>query len=409
MKLKQCLSLILCWEILFFYSPVSAGYQESRVEILSPNPVGSGARAMGMGGAFIAISDDVTAASWNPGGLIQLEKPEMSAVYGYLHREENNSFEYHPEFSGDQSIQGSDLNYLSAAYPFELGEKRRNMIVSLNYQQLYDFNREWYFDKNRYKQTGSLYALGLAYCAQITLDFSIGFTINYWGDFLFRNKWEQIYHEEKVIYSKGKEYTLISDKKEQFSFDGWNTNFGFLWRINEYWTLGGVVKTPFTANIHHTITRYSKDGITETPGYLDKLSMPLSYGIGIAYRFSDEFTISGDIYRTHWNNFPINADIDEYIDPITWFRIGAEYLIVKEKIVIPIRAGIFYDPAPAIGSPDDFYGVSFGTGINCKRFSFDIAYQFRFGNNVGHSMLQNLGFSQDVQEHTVYTSLIYYF
>lgn len=29
----------------------------------SPNPVGSGARAMGMGGAFIAVADDATAAS----------------------------------------------------------------------------------------------------------------------------------------------------------------------------------------------------------------------------------------------------------------------------------------------------------------------------------------------------------
>jgi hypothetical protein len=35
----------------------------------SPNPVGSGARALGFG-AFIAVADDATAASWNPGGLV---------------------------------------------------------------------------------------------------------------------------------------------------------------------------------------------------------------------------------------------------------------------------------------------------------------------------------------------------
>ena len=46
----------------------------------SPNPVGAGARALGMGGAFIGVADDATAASWNPGGLIQLETPEVSAV-----------------------------------------------------------------------------------------------------------------------------------------------------------------------------------------------------------------------------------------------------------------------------------------------------------------------------------------
>ena len=37
----------------------------------SPNLIGSGSRAMGMGGSFISIADDATAASWNPGGLIQ--------------------------------------------------------------------------------------------------------------------------------------------------------------------------------------------------------------------------------------------------------------------------------------------------------------------------------------------------
>jgi len=49
----------------------------------SPNTVGSGARALGMGRAFIAVADDATAASWNPGGLTQLERPEISLVYNW--------------------------------------------------------------------------------------------------------------------------------------------------------------------------------------------------------------------------------------------------------------------------------------------------------------------------------------
>ena len=44
------------------------------------NRTGSGARAAGMANAFIAISDDGTAASWNPSGLAQLRKPEFSLV-----------------------------------------------------------------------------------------------------------------------------------------------------------------------------------------------------------------------------------------------------------------------------------------------------------------------------------------
>ena len=50
----------------------------------TPLPVGSGARAIGQGSAFIAVADDATAASWNPGALMQLERPELSVVGSFL-------------------------------------------------------------------------------------------------------------------------------------------------------------------------------------------------------------------------------------------------------------------------------------------------------------------------------------
>jgi len=96
----------------------------------SPNPVGSGARALGMGGAFISIADDATSASWNPGGLIQLEKPEISVVLGYISRGEDNTFANNPEASASHNIDNYNLNYLSAAYPFNVAGY--NMIISLN-------------------------------------------------------------------------------------------------------------------------------------------------------------------------------------------------------------------------------------------------------------------------------------
>ena len=59
-----------------------AGSATAHAQIgLSLNRAGSGARAAGMGDAFIAVSDDGTAASWNPAGLAQLRQPEFSLVY----------------------------------------------------------------------------------------------------------------------------------------------------------------------------------------------------------------------------------------------------------------------------------------------------------------------------------------
>jgi long-subunit fatty acid transport protein len=148
----------------------------------------------------------------------------------------------------------------------------------------------------------------------------------------------------------------------------------------------------------------------------------MSYGIGFAYRFSDRFTLSADLYRTHWEDFvleevegvrrsPITKGLarEADIDPTTQVRLGGEYLFIRPGYSIPVRAGFFYDPAPARGSPDDYYGFTLGTGIGVGGFVFDAAYVYRFGRGVAESTIPSIRISQDVDEHSLYTSLIIHF
>ena len=411
----------------------------------SPNPVGSGARALGMGGAFIAVADDATAASWNPGGLIQLKKPEISVVGNWFHRTEDNEFGNNPEAGGSQSVSEQDFNYLSMTYPFTLFN--RNMIVSLNYQHLYDFTREWDYpftstrkddfgiiftrkDNVHYQQKGSLSALGLAYCIQIVPQFSFGFTLNLWDNDISNNEWEANFHVKRSISAAGFPFSSASqyDSVDKCSFSGFNANMGILWRATDKLTVGLVFKSSFTADLKHETTTE----IIENNGPKisveksdEKLDMPMSYGVGLSYRFSDKFTAAADIYRTEWQDFILtDADSEETcpitgksihesdIDSTYQVRLGAEYLLITQKprYVIPLRAGLFYDPAPAKGSPDDYYGFSLGSGIAIGRYVFDVAFQYRFGNDAGASMIQNYDiFSQDVDEYMVYSSLIIHF
>ncbi len=416
--------------------PLSLG--ASVLEIPSSfNLVGSGARAIGMGGAFIAVADDATAASWNPGGLIHLTLPEFSIVASGFHREEAIRFGTNPGADGSHSVSEPDsINYLSAVCPFGLFD--RNMVVSLTYQQLYDMDREWAFtfdkpltgieDHWNFQQTGSLSALGLSYCVQVIPDLSVGITLNLWEDDLSHNRWENRY---STTSTAGDMPLFRFDRKETHSFSGFNANIGVLWYVSHKLSLGAVLKTPFRADVRYVsreIQTYKSEPediiFSEEDARNDEIRMPMSYGLGLVYKFSDHFFMSADIYRTEWDDFlyreengtersPLTGKLmsESDISPTHQVRLGAEYRLTNKKkgYIIPIRGGIFYDPAPAQSGTDDFFGFSLGSGFTLNdRFSIDIAYQYRFGDDVGRYMLENLEFSQNVDEHKVYLSVIFY-
>lgn len=433
------------FSIAFFFSAAAlfAQVPGQRIEIpFSPNPVGSGARALGMGGAFIAVADDATAASWNPGGLIQLDHPEVSAVLSVLHRTEDNRFGTHPEADGEETVWKGALNYLSAAYPFQAFS--RNMVVSLNYQHLYEFTREWDFplhitetdlrEKQRvsYWSDGDLAAFGLAYCVQILPNLSLGATLNILEDGFRKNEWETRLRQRSAGLLGDTRFTTENNAYDRYRFSGINANFGFLWNINEMFTLGGVFKTPFTADLDHRHLFSAETRYPDAPGAdttdMDRydadeeLDMPMAYGIGLACRFSDRLTAAFDLYRTEWGDFELKDAAGNRISPITGLpasvssadpthqiRIGVEYLFILPEYVIPVRAGLFYDPRPAENSPDDVYGFSLGAGIGIDRFIVDVAYEFRFGDDIGGSVLDEWRFSQDLREHRIYSSVIWSF
>lgn len=459
---------ILLFFIAQMFQPAIAGLTSAKIEISSTfNPVGSGARALGMGGAFIAIADDATAASWNPGGLIQLRKPEFAVVGHFKSKDENLDFTNLPEAKSHQTIDYKDLNYLSLSYPCAAQHCGKNMIFSLNYQNLYEFDKKIVqnfgyelnssffkgseFNQFNYQQTGNIYALGLAYAVQIQENISLGFSMNFWGDYLFDNGWEKNYETTlTTAIDYGAQYdndadrysTIISQewRREKNRFEGVNVNLGVLWNVYENEekkiTLGAVYKTPFHADVKRSvyrITEFTQDNLSiDNPPTKERQNedyyMPASYGVGIAYQHSDALTISGDIYQTQWQKF-IRTDQDGYktvafgvtpqnesqVKATTQFRLGVEHRLINQDFdknyILPIRAGIFYDPIPAQGKADDVYGVSLGGGIAYQHFVFDMAYQFRFGNHLNENsdQFQGDGITQKLREHSLYFSMFYRF
>jgi hypothetical protein len=430
----------------------------------SYNPVGSGARAIGMGGAFIGVADDATAASWNPGGLIQLEKSEISIVGTFTNRSDDFVTN---QFVENQSESNNSINYFSLAHCFSF--LQRNMVVSLNYQNLYDINREWLnlpisstevgqtipgadktttiqyktdFDNITYD--GYLSALGLAFSFEVNPAFSFGITFNYWDNDLFSSSWKTKY--DNVVTINKVTHDLLDDTITEEAFgdpvvqnyrneyrmeNGFNANLGFLWQITPSLTLGGVYKSRFTADLIHS----SISNNVQKPDETNELTLPTSYGLGLAWKIQKIWTLSFDIYRTDWDEFILKNSNEEIsplialmrtpdmdnngVDPLPvpvikpshQIHLGTEYLVLNKQTqtIIPFRFGLFYDPIPGKGYPDKAWGFSLGTGFSKSPYNFDIAFQYRQADDIGDAFPVNSNLSFDMNEATLFSSFIYHF
>jgi long-chain fatty acid transport protein len=190
-------------------------------------------------------------------------------------------------------------------------------------------------------------------------------------------------------------------------------------------TFGAVYHTPYTADVDRIgedqfVSNGSPSPLNHVRTHLE-IDYPMSFGTGLSLRYSDALSFSLDMTWTDWSAFqqedekglktrPIagvsnNRDIDDTYA----VRLGSEYLIFKQKVIIPVRGGLFYDPRPSLDDPMDVYGFSVGSGITFKRFSIDGAYQFRWANDAGG---KNFGLTRttfDLEEHMFLASVIVYF
>lgn len=449
MKPKHLLLLVMLLltpiSLLFTQFSFAQGTQPSSINAI-PLPVGSGARALGMGGAFIAVADDATAASWNPGGLTQLEKPELSVVGSFLSIHQD----FDPASTGllslnDEGAYTTDLNFASVAYPFKIFGK--NLVAALNYQQKYDFHTEIDFSKTiedpeiefsdetstDFKSKGGIGALTPAIAMQVMPKLSVGIAVNiytdeYFGDFAWR---ETI--RKKTTETQFDSTTFFSsDEEDTFkNFQAVNVTAGMLWDVWEKeekrLTLGAVFHSPYTADVNRIIDIVSfENGTIKPPVHIREhfeIDFPMSLGAGFGFRYTDALSFSMDVTWTDWSEFEqendqeslpiggISKPTDREIDDTYAVRFGTEYLLFRQKMIIPVRGGFFYEPRPSLDDPTDVYGVSVGSGITFKRFSIDGAYQFRWANDgEGEDFGGALnGTTFDLNEHLFLASVIVYF
>ena len=166
---------LLCLLLFLFLPAVAFGQAKVGTAGAQFLEIGVSARAVGMGDAFLAISNDASALYYNPAGLVQLEKTELLAS--------------HIEYPADINYE-----FLGLAYP----SNQLGGVLGVGFYMLNsgDIPLTTYFyplDEDPYSslQTFSAkeYALALSYGVSLTDRFSVGLTFKYIG---------QSYEKEKA-------------------------------------------------------------------------------------------------------------------------------------------------------------------------------------------------------------------
>jgi long-subunit fatty acid transport protein len=404
---------------------------------ITPKPVGSGARALGQS-AFIAVADDATAASWNPAGLINLERPEVSFVGTWRSIEKDYTVADPLVSIYPESWSDSEINFMSYAQPLQV--ENTDVVLSVNYHQVYDFGLEFnqketgpvegsevfsVVEQEKGKSEGAVSAYTLAGglsmpdCPEITFGLGINlYARSLHNDHVWQVKktiTDQTYYDS--IPSGDPVITTIIDKFDNFRAH--NFTFGLLWDAYEkkenLLTLGLVYHTPFTAKVDFDLVSYTSESVPPYPHSIERLDIvfPASLGAGVNYRFSDELSAAFDVEWKEWSKFKLEDPSSEQKSPVdentVAYRLGFEHLSLPrgtEQSVYALRCGAFYEPRPVTTYPDpvSVYGFSAGLGWTLmEQFSLDFAYQYRWGEE------SLKGLEYEIKEQFFVASLIKYF
>lgn len=387
----------------------------------SPVPVGAGPRALGMGGAFSAVADDATAATWNPAGMSQLERIEIGASVGWYHRRVQQDDE---SAGGDDSGSDVDLDHASIIVPFHAVGCQQT--IGLAWQRQFDFDRSVSASSHtddgmvvvdqftEVEVDGALAAWALSYALELRPGFALGVTVQAWGDALTgRSRYSRDVRETNTIefFPLPASVATLDEHRETEVQEGYSAVLGLWWQALPELTVAVVVKPTYRLRlVTDSRTVVTTDGIADPPvndHFTSEFHYPTSATLGLAWRHGDRDTIACDATWTQWSRYrvsedgrttsPVNSFIPygDFDDGIS-LRLGYEHLLLLDEMVAAVRIGGLYEelpgaaPAPSADQPasthaviDRYYGVTVGASLCFDHLLYDLGAQVRHGREVG--------------------------
>lgn len=370
---------------------------------------GTGARAKGMGNAYIGVSDDISAVSWNPAGLYRINSPYEQPVMAVGLNVFKSNIDYSFISLNEQS-EGSanftDVDQLSFMAPLRV--KGHPFVFAGSYSRLGDeyehaaFTYDVYVDytplddvtdTNLFRQVASAgyhsatYAANFGFGTRIYENLTLGFAVNiYRGKATRQENYVAIQDGVAPPELSGQTVLQVTEvvTTDTMSYSGTYFTFGLRYAQDKI-SAGLIIKTPHllkqtmddkvasinmrNGNIEtdNTETVYFDDNLTE-------MDMPLVIGGGIGYHVKENLLLAIDAEYRAFGNSKINVrdsitlnpgekdteyftTTDPHWNNVFTIRGGGEYLWQTGSTLfptVPLRAGFAYVPIPAPNITGDY-------------------------------------------------------
>lgn len=347
--MRKTLIFLFILIILIGTAHQSFAVSEAAVLFLMISP---GARAAGMGEAFVAVADDATAVFWNPAGLAYQYGREITIMHAnwlpqFASDMYYDFFAYRQDIEGVGTV-GGNITFLNMGKQTITGEDSPEPLGEFS---SYDI------------------AFTASYGTTITDNFAMGVNLRY-----IRSN----------LAPQGQGAERGSGKANAFSFDlGLLYNFPF-WNQRLSWGM----------NISNMGPKISYIDVAQAD------PLPTNLKTGVAFKLIDQkynrFTLAADINKllvtphgdnetadpfykaiiTSWYDDPWSTEVKKLI-----VSGGAEYWYSN---LISLRAGYYYDEMGKVKY------ATFGAGLRYSLYGFDFGY---ISAGEGHPLSDTMRFS----------------
>jgi len=398
-------ALCLAGALLFLAAPAVAQTNAEMNAGIQFNFSTPGARSLGLGGAFVGLADDATAAYTNPAGLTILTKPEISIEgrqWDYTSTYTDSGHGYgDPTGTGIDTVAGfrdgssstdtTGLSFLSFVLPGEGWAIAAYRHEQANFQAKFS-TQGAYFDAFdtlsnqiepfRYfpviaEMDLDIVNYGVSGSFRLSDKFSLGLGVSYYEfdmtGITYRHNFTDG-SEDVGGYWGPPNYdpnNVVNYQTQDGSDTDYGFNVGFLYRATEGWSFGGVYRQGPKFNL--ATASVAGPGATENPpgtvfrAPAAEFNVPDVLALGVAYRPTDAVTLTFDWDRVEYssltesvaNLFPESYDEATSrlkTDDANEFHLGFEYVFINLTNPIAVRLGGWYDPDHKIyydGEPDE--------------------------------------------------------